>query len=131
MFLNPNISKTGSHSIINNTIFWKYVAKTFRCIYVNCFDIFGFLAEVNTNLQKMHFLDNSRTITREWNIETREMTPFFPLLFLFCLTVKFISKFENSQKFTFMKSQLWLILVCKISRTAHHAFLGKRHPEVT
>ena len=33
---NPNISETVSHSIINNTISWKCITRTFRCIHVNC-----------------------------------------------------------------------------------------------
>ena len=28
---NSNISGTVTHSIINNTIFWKYVTRPFRC----------------------------------------------------------------------------------------------------
>ena len=32
-------------------------------------------------MQKMHFLDNLRTITREENMETRQMNPFFPSTF--------------------------------------------------
>ena len=48
-----NISETGSHSITNNTIFWKCVTRTFRCMYVNCFSRFRFLAEASTKLQNM------------------------------------------------------------------------------
>ena len=50
-----NISKTVSHTIINNTIFWNCVTRPFRCIYVNCFNKLRFLAEVRTILQKMYF----------------------------------------------------------------------------
>ena len=52
---NINISKTVSHSIINNTIFWKCVTRTSRCIYVNCCNRSRFLAKVSTKLQKMYF----------------------------------------------------------------------------
>ena len=52
---NTNFSETVSHSIINNTIFWKCVTRPASCIYVNCFNRFRFLAEVSTKLQKMHF----------------------------------------------------------------------------
>ena len=52
---NTHTSETVSHSIINNTNFWKCVTRPFRCIYVNCFNRLRFLAEVSTKLQKMHF----------------------------------------------------------------------------
>ena len=51
-------------------------------MYVNCFVTLRFLAEVSKKMRKMHFLDNLRTITQEGNTETRQMTPFFYLLFL-------------------------------------------------
>ena len=37
--------------------------RLFRYIYVNCFNRLRFLAEVRTKLQKVHFVDNLRTIT--------------------------------------------------------------------
>ena len=58
------------------------VIKT-RSIYVNCFNTLRFLTEVSKKLQKMHFLDNLRTVTQEGSTETRQMTPFlstFPAL---------------------------------------------------
>ena len=39
--------KVLSHSIMNNTIFWKYVTRLFRCIYVNCFNRLRFPAVCN------------------------------------------------------------------------------------
>ena len=75
--LNFNISERVSHSIINNVIFWKYVTRPFRRIYVNCSNRLIFLAVVNTKSQKMHFfLDKLRTMIQEGNMETRQMTPF-------------------------------------------------------
>ena len=50
-----NISWTVAQTPINHSIFWKSVMRTFRCIYVNCFNRLRFLAEVSTKLQKMHF----------------------------------------------------------------------------
>ena len=50
-----NISWTVAQTPINHIIFWKTVIKTFRSIYVNCFNTLRFLAEVSTKLQKMHF----------------------------------------------------------------------------
>ena len=86
--------------------FLKDVTRTFRSISVNCFTRLKFLAEVCTKLQKMHFLDNLRTITQEESMETKEMTPFVHLLFS--------ALFVKWPKFTFMWSPLWSILVCKI-----------------
>ena len=75
--LNFNISERVSHSIINNVIFWKYVTRPFRRIYVNCSNRLIFLAVVNTKSQKMHFfLDKLRTMIQEGNMETRQMIPF-------------------------------------------------------
>ena len=48
---NPNITKTVSHSIINNTIFRKYVTWPFRCIYVDYLD---FLQRSAQNYKKKH-----------------------------------------------------------------------------
>ena len=45
-----NISWTVARTLINHTIFWKSVMRTFRCIYVNYFSKLRFLAEVNTKL---------------------------------------------------------------------------------
>ena len=46
----PNISWRVTP--INHILFWKSVIRTFRCIFVNCFDWLRFLAEVSTKLQK-------------------------------------------------------------------------------
>ena len=45
-----NISWTVAQTPINHSIFWKSVMRTFRCIYVNCFNRFRFFAEVSTKL---------------------------------------------------------------------------------
>ena len=51
-----NILRTVTRTSTNHIIFWKSVMKTFRCIYVNCFNRLRFLAEVRTNSKKeMHF----------------------------------------------------------------------------
>ena len=80
-FSNPNISKTVSHRIINNTISWKCITRPFRYIHVNCFKRLRYLAEVSTKLQKCTFLDNLRTITQDGNMKTRQAIPCFDLLF--------------------------------------------------
>ena len=124
--------------------FLKDVMRTFRCIYVNCFNRLKFLAEVSSKLQKIQFLDNLRTITQERNIEARHMNPFSSTFsaFTVCNIHFCIWKWE---KFIFMWS---LCLVCcglwntsilgksnhfrqPIIRTAHHTFLERRIPVVT
>ena len=55
------------------------VMSSFRCISINCFNRPKFLPVVIT--RKCTFLDNSRAITQEGNMETRQMIPFFHLLF--------------------------------------------------
>ena len=93
---NTHTIETVSHSIINNINFWNCITRPFRCIYVNCLNRLRFLAEVSTKLQKMHFLENLRTITQDGSMETREMTPFFWSTYSI-LFVIFISEFENAQ----------------------------------
>ena len=77
----PNILWTVAQTSINHIIFWKSVIRTFRCIYENCFNRIRFLTKVSTKLQKMHFLNNLRTITQEGNMKTRQMTQFFSSTF--------------------------------------------------
>ena len=137
---NPSIYKTVSHSIINNTIFWKCVTRPFRCIDENCFNRLRFLANVSTKSQKMHFFRKFRTITQEKNLKTRQMTPFFSSTFsapTVCNIPFWIWKYP---KFIFMWSPLWSILVCKILQflakssqfgKLKHTFLKSRHPDVT
>ena len=50
-----NISWMVAQIPINHIIFWKTVIRTFRFIYVNCFNRLRSLAEVSTKLQKIHF----------------------------------------------------------------------------
>ena len=45
-----NISWTVAQITISHSIFWKNVMRTFRCVYVNCFNSLRFLAEVSTKL---------------------------------------------------------------------------------
>ena len=109
---NTHTIETVSRSIINNINFWKCVTRPFRCIYGNLFNQLRFLAEVSTKLQKMHFLDNLRTI-HFW-----------------------IWKCLN---FAFVWSPRWSILVCKIPQFLPKSyrfrqlitFLESRHPEIT
>ena len=74
---------------------------------------------------------NLRIITQEWNMETRDMTPVFHLLFQLYLSVTFIFVFENSQSpFLFgplsVNSGLqntWIYGQRLPFRTAHYSFL--------
>ena len=72
-----NISRMVAWTPINYTIFWKSVMKTFRCIYVNCFSRLRFLAEVSTELLKMHFFGE---FTGR-NSRSRQITTFFSSIF--------------------------------------------------
>ena len=73
-----NISWTVAQTSINRSIFSKNVMRTFRCIYVNCFN----RLRSAQNCKKIYtFLDNLQTMTQTGNMETRQMTPIFHLLF--------------------------------------------------
>ena len=79
MISNTNIFKALSHSIVNN-IFWKWVTRPFRCVYVNCLNLV-FFAAVSTKLKKSTFLDNLKIIFQEGNMKTTQMTLFFSSTF--------------------------------------------------
>ena len=110
----PNISRTVSHSIINNILFWKLITRPFRCIYVNCFNIdLDFLLKSAQNHKKCIFLDDLLTITWEGNMETKQMARFlskFSALTVFNIHF-WIWKYS---KFIFVWSPFWYILVWKI-----------------
>ena len=108
------ISWTVAQTPIRYIIFWKTVIKTFRSIYVNCFNTLRFLAEASTKLQKMHFLDNLRTIIQERNTETRKMIPSFLSTFSALTVCNIHFYIWKWSKFIFLWSPLWSILVCKI-----------------
>ena len=95
---------------------------------------FRFLPDVTTKWQlKCTFFDNLRTITKEVNMETRQMTPFVSSIFsaLTVCNIHFLN--WKYSKFIFM----WSILVCKIpqflakSYRFVYTFLESRHSEVT
>ena len=113
---NTNISKTLSHSIINNTISWKCVTRPSRCISVNCFNRLYFLLRSAQNYKKYTFLNNSKTITHERNKETRQMTPPSSSTFYDLTVCNIHFRIWKYSKFIFMWSPLWFILVCKISQ---------------
>ena len=78
---NSKISETMIHCIISNTIFWKCVTRPFRPISVIALIELDFLLRSAQYCKKCIFLDNLKTITQEWNMETRQMTPFFSFTF--------------------------------------------------
>ena len=98
---------------IKNTIFWKSMTRSFRSIEINCFNIFMFLAEVSTNLQKCTILGNLRTITQERKMEIRQMTPFFSSTF-WGLTVWYSFLYLKIAKIHFNGVVLSSVLVCKV-----------------
>ena len=97
---------------IRRVIFWETVIETFRSIYVNCFNTLRFLADVSTKLQKMHFLDNLRTITQEESAETNG--PVFLSTFSVLIVCNIHFYILKLPKFVFSWSLLWSILVFKI-----------------
>ena len=98
----------------------------------------GFLLRSSQNSKNCTFLDNLRTITWESNMETRQMTPYFNLLFPFYLFVTFIFVFENSQNSFSCSSTFgpfWSVKYLNCGqklpiRTFNHTFLESRQPEV-
>ena len=50
-----NIWWTVAQNPTKHTIFWRSMMRPFRWISMNCFNRFRFLAEVSTNLHKMHY----------------------------------------------------------------------------
>ena len=71
-----------------------------------------FLAEVSTNVQKMNYFENLRTIIKGRNKEIRQMTPFFHLPFELCLWYSFL--YLKIAKIHFHGVFLLQILVWKI-----------------
>ena len=107
----------------------------FRCICVNCFSRLRFLAEVSTKLQKMHFLDNLRTITQEGNIEARQLTPFFSCTFS-ALNVLEFKNISNSFSCGSPFGPFWSVKHLNVGqrlpmRTAHHTFLESYQKKVS
>ena len=65
-------------------------------MYISLTDL-DFLLWSAQNCKNCIFSDNLRTITQDRNIKTRQITPFFHLLFPLKLFVTFISELENIQ----------------------------------
>ena len=91
---NTNISKTLSHTKINNTIFWKHVTRPFRCIYVNYFNLLGFFSWGQHKIEKMHFFFPEFEDEGTWKLH--RSPHFFHLHFLLYLFATFISEFGNT-----------------------------------
>ena len=133
-----SISWTAAQTPLNHAIFWMSVMKTFRCIYENYFNKLLFLPEISTKLlKKCTFLDNSRIITQEANMETQKMTPFFHLLstLYVCNIHSCIWNSPNLFSCGPTLGPFWSAKYLNFGqklliRTAHHTFLESRHPEV-
>ena len=90
----------------NLIIFWKTVIRTFRLIYVNCFNRLRFLAEANIKLQKMYFFGQFKDYNSErkhgnWTNDPIFSSNFSALLFQsqspsFCCPL-FSENYLNSQ----------------------------------
>ena len=112
--------------------FSERLIKAFRRIYVNSCNTLRFLAEVSTKLQKMHFLDNIRTITQKGSTETRQMTSFFYqfVIFIF-LFENGLNLFSCGSFFGLFWSAKYLNFQQKLPIwTTHHICLESRQPEV-
>ena len=125
---------------MNHIIFWESLMRTFRCIYVNCFNRLRCLVAISTKLQRKHFfgqfkVHNSGRKKRKLYNWPHFLNLFFPLW----LFVTFIFVFENSQNsfscgppFGLFWSVKFLNLGQKIPiRTAHQTFLESKHHGVT
>ena len=99
-----HVSWTVAQTPITHIIFWKTVIKTFRSIYINCFNILSFLLRSAQNCRKCTSLDNLRVITQEGSMGT------FSLFW----SVKYLN-FDQ-------KLPIW---------TTNHIFLESRQSEVT
>ena len=74
-----------------NTIFWKSMMRSFRWIEINCFNRFRFLAEVSTNLQKMHYFGQFKDHNSGSKKRKLYKWPHFVhLLFELCLGYSFL-----------------------------------------
>ena len=97
----------------------------------------GFWMRSAQNCRKSTFLDNLRTITQEWSMETRKMTPFF--IYFFCSVCNIHFYNWKWSKFIFLWSPLWSIQIFKMPQfwakatnsDSHHIFVESGHPEVT
>ena len=124
---------------ISYIIFWKTAIRTFRSIYVNCFNRLRFLAEVSSVLQKMHFFGKFTYRNSDSKHENYTNDPSFSSTFSVLTSVICIFIFQNGQNsfscghpFGLFWSVKYLNFGQKLPiRTAHHTFLESRHAGVT
>ena len=117
--------------------------KTFRCIYVNCFNRLGFLSEASTKFQSIHFFGQIKDHTSGRKHKNQTNDPIFFNYFFhsstFQLFVTFTFVFKNSQNSFSCGppfSPFWSVKYLNFGKklpiwTAHHTFLESRHLEVT
>ena len=94
-----------------NTVFWKSMMRSFRWIEINCFSRFRFLAEVSTNLQKMHYFGQFKDHNSGRKKEIRQMTLFFIYFLSSVCDIHFC--IWKLSKFIFMGSSLCLFWSAK------------------
>ena len=61
--------------------FLKSGIRTFRCVYLNCFNKLSFLSEVSTKLQKVHFFGHYKGHNSERKRGNETNDPFFIYFF--------------------------------------------------
>ena len=124
---------------ISYIIFWKTAIRTFRSIYVNCFNRLRFLAEVSSVLQKMHFFGKFTYRNSDSKHGNYTNDPSFSSTFSVLTSVICIFIFQNGQN-SFSCGHpfgpFWSVKYLKLGQklliwTAYHTFLENRHPEVT
>ena len=100
------ISWTVAQTLINHTIFWEKVVRTFRCIYVKCFNRNRFPAEVSTKFQEIPFFRQFKDHNsgREHGNYTND--PIFFINF-FCSNCNIYFWVWKYSKFIFMWFPLW------------------------
>ena len=112
----------------------KTVIRTFRCIYVNCFNRLGFLVEVSTKLQILQFFGQFK----DHNFGRKHENQIIFFFYFFCSVCNIIFIIESGQNFSCRPpfGLFWSVKYLNFGRklpigTAHRTFLKSRHPEVT
>ena len=100
--------------------------RTFRCIYVNCFNRLTLLAEVSTKLQKIHFFGQFKDHNSGKKHGNQTNDPNFFVYFSRSIHFRVVPPFGSFQSVKYLsfrqKLSIW---------TGHHTFVENRPPEVT
>ena len=109
-----NILWTVAQTPIKSSISWKSLVRSFRWVEINCFNRFRFIAEISTNLQKMHYFGQFKDNNSGSIKETRQITPFFLSTFWVLTVCDNHFCISKLPKIHFHGVLLSSILVCKI-----------------